>query len=100
MVIIYMRFFKDMIFRGKETINYNIVSLELGEFYEVEHIPYRFIRNAGLRAWRELNQENKELFNNGARNLNLRPIPRKFEMFPDTFDSPEKINDAVEIELT
>ena len=71
-----MRFFKDMIFRGKEMINHNIVSLELGEFYEVEHIPYRFIYDSGSRVWRELNQVNKELFNNQASNL-LRPIPRK-----------------------
>ena len=97
---VFMRFFKDMILKGKETIDHNILVLELGQYYEVQHIPYKFIRDAGSRAWRELNNENKALFNNRANVLNNRPIPGKLLIVPNDFDTDEIINDAIKMELT
>lgn len=47
-----------------------------------------------------MNRENKELLNSRARNLNVRLIPGKFDIIPDSFDSDKKINNAIETELT
>lgn len=47
---IYIRFFKDIIIRGKEIIDYYILSLKLGDFIKL-------IYNAGSRALFKLNRD-------------------------------------------
>ena len=66
-----------MIIKGKESIDYEILSYELGEYYEVQDIPYKFIWTARSKSWSELNQSTKQLFHERARDLNLQPVPGK-----------------------